>query len=250
MAAEAHNGRCGRRHRVVAAVPGPVQSNCRSWLKAAAPAWCMAERIAISTASKSRPPLLRRSEKRSCSRCSTSRLISCWMISAVFFRWRQLLLFGRPQATQAGVHLHKFSAQLLPSAICLNLALGFASCGRRGKGLGHRLALLFVSQPKIGSVPGILGAVAMAMGVATAPSGGRDRTGPEVAQLGDFPQQGSFLVLQGGQRIGAIRHMGHNRSILSTERIFYTRLASPKKANPRFSPLYRAPRKFLQLDRQ
>jgi hypothetical protein len=156
------------------------------------------------------------------------------MISAVFFRWRQLLLFGRPQATQAGVHLHKFPAQLLPSAIGLNLALGFAACGRRGKGLGYRLALLFVSQPKIGSVPGILWAVAMAMGVATAPSRGRDRTGPEVAQLGDFPQQGSFLDLQGSQRIGAIRHMGHNRSLRSAERIIYARLASPKKANPQF----------------
>jgi len=56
------------------------------------------------------------------------------------------------------------------------------------QGLGHRLAVLFVSQTKMGSVPGIVGTMAMTTGIATAPGGGGDRVRPELAQFGDFPQ--------------------------------------------------------------
>jgi len=74
--------------------------------------------------------------------------------------------------------------------------------------------------------------MAMATGVATAPRSRGDGTGPEVVQLGDLPQQGRFLALQGGDSVGDIRHMGHDRSLLYAERITYARLHAPKKANP------------------
>jgi hypothetical protein len=129
----------------------------------------------------------------------------------------------------------------MPAAIFLNLALGFAACRRRGKGFGHRLALLFVRQAKIRSVTGILGAMAMATGVATAPRGRGDGTGPEVVQLGDLPQQGRFLALQIGDSVGGIRHMGHDRSLLCAERIIYARLHAPKKQIPDLLLLCRTP---------
>ena len=50
--------------------------------------------------------------------------------------------------------------------------------------------------------------MAMAAGVTTTPAGGGDGARSEVAKLGDFLQQGGFLVLESGQRIGDFGHMG------------------------------------------
>ena len=56
-----------------------------SWVSAEAPAWCMADRKAVSTASRSSRPFLRRSWKTMRRNRSTSRATSCWMACAVFF---------------------------------------------------------------------------------------------------------------------------------------------------------------------
>ena len=51
----------------------------------AAPAWCTAARVAISTASKSQPPCLRRAAKSTPNSLSTSWRTCCRMAAAVFF---------------------------------------------------------------------------------------------------------------------------------------------------------------------
>lgn len=50
-------------------------------------------------------------------------------------------------------------------------------------------------------MPGVSGAVAVASGIATAAASGGDRTGPEIAQLSDLPQQGRLLILEVRQRL-------------------------------------------------
>ena len=64
----------------------------------------------------------------------------------------------------------------------------------------HWLSILAITVPIPAYVQSILRPMAMAAGVTTAPAGGGDGARSEVAPVGDFPQQGGFLVLQSGQR--------------------------------------------------
>ncbi len=58
-----------------------------------------------------------------------------------------------------------------------------------------------IGEAEVGAMPGVSGAVAVASGIATAAAGGGDRTGSEVAQLSDLPQQGRLVILGVWQRL-------------------------------------------------
>jgi hypothetical protein len=77
----------------------------------------MVARIAISTASRSSLPVLRCSWKMRRSIALTSRAISCWIVSAVFFLRRQNL-FDRPHPADFFIDLNQILAQF-PEAVKL-----------------------------------------------------------------------------------------------------------------------------------
>jgi len=122
------------------------------------------------------------------------------------------------------------------------------ACRGRSKALGHRLALVFVRQTKVRSVPGIPGTVAMTMGIATASGGGGNGTWPEVAQLKDFPQQGSFLALQSRHRIGDIGHKGHDKTSNVPSVSYTLGNTDPQKQTPDCSLSSRTPASDVLLD--
>jgi len=90
----------------------------------------------------------------------TSRAISVWIISAVFFLWRECLL-DRAQRTDLLTDLDDLSAEFLKTMKGRHFLLRFTQT-RSIKGLGYGLTLNLTGQPKIGGVAGIvrLGAVA------------------------------------------------------------------------------------------
>jgi hypothetical protein len=86
-----------------------------SALNAAAPARCMAERTAVSMASRSRRPLLRWPWKMTCKRCSPSRATSWRIASAVFFSLQRT---PPPESAASGRSVHSLPAT--PGSIAEN----------------------------------------------------------------------------------------------------------------------------------
>ena len=118
----------------------------------AAPARCMAERTAISMASRSRCPVLRRPLKMTRSSWSTSRAISWRIASAVFFLWRLRLLLDWPQVANLSTHVDKLTAELLEFAKLGDLPFGLVDSGRVGERFRNGLALDLEGQAEIGAV--------------------------------------------------------------------------------------------------
>src|ERR1017187_171646 len=58
-----------------------------------------------------------------------------------------------------------------------------------------------VGEAEVGAMAGVSGPVAVASGIATAAAGGGDRTGSEIAQLSDLPEQTGLLILEVRQRL-------------------------------------------------
>ena len=104
----------------------------------------------------------------------TSLATSCWIAAAVFFLWAQGLL-DRARLADLGVDLHEFPAQLLELAELSDLVFRFANGGGGGERLGDRLAFQLVGQAEIGTVAGVVGPMAVAVGFAAATAGGGDR---------------------------------------------------------------------------
>src|SRR5271165_6895694 len=126
----------------------------------------MAERTAISMASKSRRPVRRRPWKMTRNSWPTSRAISCWIASAVFFLWRERVR-NRAGPTDLGVDLYQFPMQALQFAELRDFPFGLPLRGLARKSFGSGLAFDLVSQPEIGAMARILGTMAMAVGFAT-----------------------------------------------------------------------------------
>src|SRR5438067_1674398 len=141
----------------------------------------MAARKAISTASRSMLPVCFRSAKMRASSVVTSRAISWWIASAVFFLRRQGL-FGRSQSADVLIDFHKSAVQFLifPKLSDLLFRL-FHRCGRRQR-LADGLALYLVSQAQGRAVARIVRLGAMTGRLATATHDSGNRTGPEVAE--------------------------------------------------------------------
>src|ERR1017187_8142760 len=101
----------------------------------------MAERTAISMASRSRCPDLRRPLKMTRNNWSTSRAISFWIASAVFFLWRKHIRFGRAQLADLRVDLDQFLRQVLQFPEFSDFSFGLSRCGLVGQGFGNSLAV-------------------------------------------------------------------------------------------------------------
>src|SRR5437879_2124696 len=123
----------------------------------------MATRMAISTASKSRPPVRRRSAKIRCRRESTSRAISRWISVAVFFLWRPgaLLWLGRTETADLPVDGNQVRTNSLEPMELLDFSLGFAEGGGSREALGDCLAVNFASETELRVMAGIVGLSAM-----------------------------------------------------------------------------------------
>jgi hypothetical protein len=151
-------------------------------------------RRAISVASRSRRPVWR--WKMTSKRCSTSRVISWRIDSAVFFLCGGLFLQNRSQAADLFVHFQQLLAQSPKAMVFLDLApcLAQSSIGR--KSLCHRLALHLAGESVVGTVAGVVGLVAMTARVATAPTRTGDRTGAKVAEIDQLVLQCGPLLLR------------------------------------------------------
>src|ERR1035437_4143124 len=203
--------------------------NCRSSLSAVAPAWCMAERTAISMASKSRCPDLRRPLKMTCNNRSTSRATSRRIASAVFFLgcWRDLL--HGPQLADLFIDIQQLIAQF-PEALALgDLALRFRQTGRRGKCFGDGFAIHLACQSIVGAVAGITGPMAVTVWISTTTTCSRNGARPQVTQLGDLQLNGGAAAFQVNQ---SVRHYRASWNLA----YHYARFYAKKKKNARIVP--------------
>jgi len=143
----------------------------------------MAERTAISTASKSKPPVFCRCQKIRSSSCATSRLISSRSVSAVFFYRHDFLSRDGAQAADLLVDLDQLLRQALKAAKFSNFPFSFAYGTERREGLSNRFAGDFLGESAMGTVSRIIRLSAMAIELATASVDGGDRAGLKIAEL-------------------------------------------------------------------
>ncbi len=85
---------------------------------------------------------------------------------------------------------------MLELAKLSHFALGFAHYGGSRQRLGDGLAIEFIGEAGIGTVPGLTGTVAAAVGLAATPRSGANRTGAQITQLADLADDLSALLLQ------------------------------------------------------
>ena len=84
----------------------------------------------------------------------------------------------------------------------VHLALGLAHFGGRQKRLADGLSTDFEGKPKIGTMSGLIGEMAVAVGFAAAPLNGGDRAAAEIPQIQELSQECGALLLQAGERVG------------------------------------------------
>src|SRR5260370_42565706 len=150
----------------------------------------MAERTAISMASRSKCPVLRRALKMTRSSWSTSRATSFWIFSTVFFLGRRRGFLHWPQFADLFIDLQQLIAQFPEVLAFGNLALRFGQTGRGGKRFGDGFAIHFASHSIVGAMAGITGPMAMTVWLPTTPTCSRNRARPHVTQLGDLRLNG------------------------------------------------------------
>jgi len=107
------------------------------------------------------------------------------------------------------IDLQKGAAQLLKPTEFGDFPLGFALRDGSGKGFGNGLAFALVSETVMGSMAGVVGPMAMTMGIPTAAASWGDGTWAEVTQTGDLIEQCLPAGFQGSQGFG------HKRSASS-----------------------------------
>jgi hypothetical protein len=120
------------------------------------------------------------------------------MISAVFFPRGELLL-RRASTADSLVDLQQLLRQFTKAVIGLDFALRLLQFGIAGKGFGHGLSFHFTSQAKVGAVPGLVGLMATAAGLAAGTLGGGDRSTAKVGQCEHLLQDGAALLFQLGE---------------------------------------------------
>src|SRR5437016_8974066 len=162
----------------------------------------MADRKAVSTASRSSRPWLRRSWKTTCRIRSTSRATSFWIASAVFLLGRGQGLLHGPQLADLFIDIEQLIAQFPEAPAFSDFALCFGQTGGRGKCFGDRFALQLACQSIGGAMAGITGPVAMTVWISTTTTGSGNGARAHVAQLGDLRLNDSTTAFQVNQRIG------------------------------------------------
>ena len=118
------------------------------------------------------------------------------MAAVVFFLGGLRFPLLRPLFADAGIDLHELATQLLELAKLSHFALSFAHCGGSRQRLGDGLAIEFIGEAGMGTVPGLTGTVAAAVGLAATPRSGGNRTGAKIAELADLADDLSALMLQ------------------------------------------------------
>src|ERR1039458_5940802 len=149
----------------------------------------------------------------------------------LFFFLRGERLLYRPCAADPFIDFDEGSLQLAIVPKGLDLALGLALCRRRCEALGDCLAIHLVGQPQMRAVAWIIGAVAMATGVAATATGAGNRTRAKITQLRNLSQDCVSLILQIGERLG------HKRPPLPS--VSYTLGNAAQIRKPAFRPLSR-----------
>jgi hypothetical protein len=162
------------------------------------------------------------------SKCSISRLISRWTVSAVFFNGHGFFSREGAQATDLLVDLDQLLRQVLKAAKLGNFLFGFAHGSGRGQGLSNGLAGDFLREPSLGSMSGVVGLSAMAVRLTTAPDDGGNGAGLKIAQLRELLQELVAAVEQFRQRV---RHgfAPGNDIGMHTERATYAQKLATKK---------------------
>lgn len=159
----------------------------------------MAERTAVSTASRSVRPLRWRSANTRPSSVVTSRATSAWIVRAVFFLRRQRIL-DRTQSTDLFADLDELTAEFLKTMKRRNLLLCLAEERRGRERLRDGLAPGFTSQAKVWTVAGIVAFGAMTARLSTLARCGGNGASTEIAQssqLAEPVRSFSFQLLQG-----------------------------------------------------
>src|ERR1035438_6049666 len=149
----------------------------------------------------------------------------------LFFFLRGERLLYRPCAADPFIDFDEGSLQLAIVPKGLDLALGLALCRRRCEALGDCLAIHLVGQPQMRAVAWIIGAVAMATGVAATATGAGNRTRAKITPLRNLSQDCVSLILQIGERLG------HKRPPLPS--VSYTLGNAAQIRKPAFRPLSR-----------
>src|ERR1035438_6257309 len=159
----------------------------------------------------------------------------------LFFFLRGERLLYRPCAADPFIDFDEGSLQLAIVPKGLDLALGLALCRRRCEALGDCLAIHLVGQPQMRAVAWIIGAVAMATGVAATATGAGNRTRAKITPLRNLSQDCVSLILQIGERLG------HKRPPLPS--VSYTLGNAAQIRKPAFRPLSRrGPIRASQVD--
>jgi hypothetical protein len=125
--------------------------------------------MAISVASRSRRPVLRRSWNTTRKNCSISRVISCRIASTVFFSLRFCLLIERPQTADLRVGSQKLTSELLEFPEFLHFSLGFLDRRRGGQRFRDGLAIDLIGEPEIGAVTRLTGLMAVTLWLTAPP---------------------------------------------------------------------------------
>lgn len=136
------------------------------------------------------------------SSCPISRLISCWSISAVFFRWREHLFFHRASAADFLVDRKQLLREFAELLIGGHLALCLLQFGRRGKGLGDRLSFHLAREAKVRTMRGVGRLMTMTVRLATGTVGGANRATAKIRQFQDALQDGLALLFKLGEGLG------------------------------------------------
>ena len=135
-------------------------------------------------ASRSTLPVFRRSLPSTRNSWATSRWISLWIDSSVFFLWRKRNLIGWPHLTDLNVHFDEFLVQALKIAEGGDLIFCLTDGHRIGQRLSHALAFDLKSKPKIGTMPRIIRLMTMAGELAAFTLGGSNGSRAQIADAG------------------------------------------------------------------
>jgi hypothetical protein len=92
-------------------------------------------------------------------------------------------LLHRPESADLVIDGDQFGTEVLKPMELFNLPLGLAKSSRRGKALGHSLALDLSGETELRSMAGVLGDSTMTGGLATASYDGGYRPRTQITQL-------------------------------------------------------------------
>jgi hypothetical protein len=131
------------------------------------------------------------------SNAATSRAASRWIASAVFFLLCQRLLDGT-RAADLLVDGQQFPAEFAELMKRFDLALHLAQFCRRGEAFADCFSIHLAGQTIVRAVAQLARPVAAAIGLATAPRDGADRTTRKVTQIEHPPENRRALLFKYG----------------------------------------------------